>query len=140
MRVPIVRELAPGVDEPSADDPFRRETDAIDPGLDGLLVSLEDRHPEQVVVDPPFPRHELVGPGDGVRLEIVAEGEVAQHLEERLVSSVPADVLDVVGPHHLLAGHGARVGSLCLAEEERDELVHARVREQEPRLRRRDQR
>ena len=51
-----------------------------------------------------------------------------------------ADVLDVVRADHFCDGDGARVRRVGLAQEVRDELVHAGVREQQARLRRRDQR
>ena len=57
---------------------------------------------------------QLVGEGDGVGLEVVAEREVAQHLEERVVARGAADVLEVVvlaaGAHALLRAGGAREG------------------------------
>ena len=51
---------------------------------------------------------ELPGPVDRLALEVVAEAEVAQHLEERLVERGPADVLDVAGADALLAGRRPR--------------------------------
>ena len=92
------------------------------------------------MVDPVALGHELCAHRDRVGLEVVAEREVAEHLEERLVSGVATDDLDVVGAHHLLNGHGPRILGIGLPEEDRDELVHPRVREQQPRLGRRDQR
>ena len=41
-------------------------------------------------------REELPGERDRVLLEVVAEGEVAEHLEERVVARGDADVLEVV--------------------------------------------
>jgi hypothetical protein len=53
--------------------------------------------------------------GDRLFLEIVAEREVAQHLEERVVARGVADVVEVVvlaaGAHALLRGRGARHGA-----------------------------
>ena len=45
---------------------------------------------------------------DGVTLEIVAEAEVAEHLEERVVPLGDAHVLNVVCAHALLRGRGPR--------------------------------
>ena len=50
---------------------------------------------------------ELPGPVDRLALEVIAEAEVAQHLEERHVPRRLADVLDVAGADALLAGGGA---------------------------------
>src|SRR5690606_32859140 len=80
----------------------------------------------------------------GVALEIVAEAEVAQHLEEGVVTRRVADVFQVVvlaaSAHALLAGGGAGVGALFQAEEAVLELIHAGVGEQQGRVVRRNQR
>jgi len=58
---------------------------------------------------------------DRLVLEVVAEAEVAEHLEERVVPGRVADVLEVVvlaaGAHAALRARGAGVGALVLAEE-----------------------
>ncbi len=86
---------------------------------------------------------ELPGEIHGLLLEVVAEGEVAQHLEEGVVARRPAHVLQVVvlapGADALLAGGGARVVALLLAQEDVLELVHARVGEEEGRVPRGDE-
>src|SRR5439155_3089847 len=64
-------------------------------------------------------------------LEVVAEREVAEHLEEREVPVRVADVLDVAGPKHLLHGGRATIGRLGETKEERLELIHPGVREQQ---------
>ena len=73
-----------------------------------------------------------------VALEVVAEAEVAQHLEEGVVARGVADVLQVVvlaaGAHAFLRRGGARVGALVEAEEHVLELVHAGVGEQQRRV------
>ena len=80
-------------------------------------------------------RQELPGEGDRVLLEVVAEREVAEHLEERVVARGDAHVLEVVvlaaGAHALLGRGRARVVALLLAQEHVLELVHARVGEQQ---------
>ena len=57
---------------------------------------------------------ELPAERDRVLLEVVAEREVAEHLEERVVAGRDAHVLEVVvlaaGPDALLGGGGAGVG------------------------------
>ena len=68
---------------------------------------------------------------DRVALEVVAEAEVAEHLEERVVARGVAHVLEVVvlaaGAHAALRGRGARVRPLLLAEEHVLELHHAGI-------------
>ena len=66
----------------------------------------------------------LPGPVDRLALEIVAEAEVAQHLEEGMVVGRAADVVDVAGPQTLLAGRRPGEIQLAAAEEVVLELVH----------------
>ena len=42
----------------------------------------------------------------GLATEIIAEAEIAQHLEERVVIGGAADVVDVAGAQAFLAGGG----------------------------------
>ena len=94
---------------------------------------------------PPL-NHKFPRPSNRFLLEVIAKTPVAQHLEKRVVIGVEADVIEVVvfaaGADALLRVGGARRQSgngagpfvhvgLPLAEEDRDELVHARVGEQE---------
>ena len=81
-------------------------------------VAFEDGDVELCWVDAePLGRGEqLPGVGDGVALEVVAEGEVAEHLEEGVVAAGEADVFEVVvlaaGADALLRGGGAGVVAL----------------------------
>ena len=89
-------------------------------------------------VEPEVLGEELPGEGDRVLLEVVAEGEVAEHLEERVVAGGEADVLEVVvlaaGAHALLGGGGAHVVAALLAQEDVLELHHAGVGEEQGRI------
>ena len=67
---------------------------------------------------------------DRLALEVVAEREVAEHLEEREMPRGRADDLDVGGAERLLAGRHARVRRALLAEEVRLQRVHPGDREQ----------
>ena len=74
---------------------------------------------------------------DGLGLEVVAEAEVAEHLEEAEVAGGAADVVEVVvlaaGPRRTSApSRRAWYGRLLLAEEVRHELHHPRDGEQRP--------
>ena len=71
---------------------------------------------------------------DRLALEIVAEAEVAQHLEKGVVIGRAADVVDVAGPQAFLAGGGPGEIELHLAQKMILELVHARRREQHRRI------
>ena len=71
-------------------------------------------------------------------LEIVAEGEVAEHLEEGVVPGGVADIVEVVvlaaGAHAFLRRDGARIGPLLDAGEDVLELHHAGVGEHQRRV------
>jgi hypothetical protein len=108
------------------------------PDVVGLVVLGIDRDPQlvgrQLVdIDQQFP-----GVLDRVALEVVAEAEVAQHLEEGVVARGVADVFQVVvlaaGAHAFLRGRRAVVAALVEAEEDVLELVHPGVGEQQRRV------
>ena len=73
--------------------------------------------------------------GDGLLLEIIAEGKIAEHFEEGVVAIGEADIFEVVvlaaGANAFLAGGGAVVVALLEAEEDVLELVHAGVGEKQ---------
>ena len=90
-----------------------------------------------------FGEAELLGdqvPGelDRERLEVVAEGEIAQHLEEGVVPGGVADIVEVVvlaaGAHAFLRRGGAAVGPLLDAGEDVLELHHAGIGEHQRRV------
>ncbi len=72
---------------------------------------------------------------DGIFLEVVAEGEIAQHLEEGVMAGGVAHIVEVVvlaaGADAFLRGGGAAVGALFLTGEDVLELHHARIGEKE---------
>ena len=98
-----------------------------------LVVVAKDCHPQLVLGKLQFLCAELPGPGDGVTLEVVSEGEVAEHLEESVVACCTAHVFEVV----VLAGHaqallgrtGSVVAAILFAGEALLELDHAGVGE-----------
>ncbi len=88
------------------------------PDLVGLVVSrdalfaLEDRRDQPLGIELPLLGQQLPGQRNRVLLEVVAEREVAEHLEERVVAQRRADVVEVVvlaaDPHALLRRGRAR--------------------------------
>ena len=99
-------------------EPFellRRELDVIEPDPGRLFVVEVDRgrEPRGIDAEPLLVGAELPGPVDRLAFEIVAEAEIAEHLEERMVVGGPADVVDIARPQTLLAG--GRPGELQLA-------------------------
>ena len=75
---------------------------------------------------------------DRVFLEIIAEREIPQHLEEGVVARCVADIVEVVvlaaGAHAFLAGGRAGVQALLGAGEDVLELHHAGIGEQQGRI------
>ena len=96
------------------------------------------------LVEAPDPGEQLPGPGDRLLLEVIAEGPVAEHLEEGVVIGVVADVVEVVvlsaGADALLRVDDAAVLGRLGAEEVGLELVHAGVGEEQRRVVVRDDR
>ena len=157
--VPVGAELGPAVDQDLAaraarsghahapvvvllaepDDPVVGKARDLLPEVHGLVVVLVDAGVELRLVDPvaavgvragdQLPR-EL----DGAFLEVVAEREVAVHLEERAVPGGLADLLDVEGPHALLHRDRPLVRRRLLPEEVGLERHHAGVHEQQVRV------
>ena len=79
--------------------------DRVVPDLLGLVVGGVDGDPDAVAVEARASSvTQLPRPRDGVGLEVVAEAEVAEHLEEDEVARGAADVVEVVV---LAAGPGA---------------------------------
>ena len=115
-----------------------RDADLLGPEVVGLVVVDVDRGPELVLGQLVDLGQQLPGEADRVALEVVAETEVAEHLEERVVPGRVADVLEVVvlaaGAQRLLRGGRTRVRALLAAGEHVLELHHAAVDEQQRRV------
>ncbi len=81
---------------------------------------------------------QLPGELDGALLEVIAEGEVAEHLEKGVVARGVADIVEVVvlaaGAHTFLRGDCALVGALFQAGEDVLELHHAGIGEHQGRV------
>ena len=128
---------------PETQDALFRRADLF-PERDGLfvcghfLVALEDGEPQARRVKTVLVDEQVPGVADGVFLEVVAEGEVAEHLEEGVVARGLAHFVEVVvfaaRADALLGGCGARVGARLLPEEDIFELVHPGVGEQQSRV------
>jgi hypothetical protein len=108
------------------------------PQVLGVVIFAKDADVELVFGDGEIAREQLPGEGDGVLLEIVAEGEITQHLEKGVMAAGVADVIEIVvlasGADHLLRSGGTRVIALFDAGENVLELVHARVGEEQRRV------
>ena len=120
------------------DDARARDADRL-PDRDGLLVGAEterlvalvDGDPDVIGVEAEAVERQLPGVLRRALLEVLADREVAQHLEEGQMPRGGADVLDVDGAKALLAGRDQRVGRLLDAQEVGLERLHPRGREQD---------
>ena len=123
------------------DDPLARDADR-QPDVDRvlvraeaeLLVALEHRDPDVVRVEAEALQRQLPGELRRVFLEVVADAEVAQHLEAREVARRQADLVDVRRAEALLARRQAVVRRLLSTLEVGLERVHARRGEQYRRI------
>src|SRR4029450_11532566 len=82
---------------------------------------------------------QLEPPPARLALEVVPEGEVPEHLEQREMPGRVPHVVYVPGPETLLNACGPGEWRRRVSEEIRDELVHPGVRQQQSGLRRWDQ-
>src|SRR5690606_29313657 len=103
-------------------DPVLRDAGDLAPQRRCLGIVLVDRHPQPALVEPVATVGLRLGDQvprvlDGAFLEVVAEREVARHLEERVVPGGLADLVDVAGTHALLHAGRARVRRRGLAQE-----------------------
>ena len=127
-----------------AQDALGRKPAYLAPELLGILVRLKYRRPKLLLGQAPLAREQLPRPGDRLFLVVIAEGPVAQHLEEGVMVSVAPDRFEVVvlaaDAQALLRARRARVGAPLHAEKDVLELDHARVGEEQRRVLLRHQR
>ena len=113
---------------------FRDARDLLPEAL-GFVVFAEDGDVELVFGEAVIFRDEVPGELDGFGFEVVAEGEIAEHFEERVVAAGVADVFEIVvfaaGADAFLGGGGAGVVARFEALEDLFELVHAGVGEEQ---------
>ena len=114
----------------------------LGPDVVSLIVLFVDGDVQLILRDshPLVGSQELPCPGNDLFLEVILEGEVAQHLEEGAVAGGDAHALDVRGADALLAGGHAMTGRLLLSEEPLLHRCHAAVDEQQAGVVLRDER
>ena len=89
------------------EDPFRRDPFLFIPDLESLVIFFVNGRIQTVGGKPRDVRQEVPGPVDRFFFEVIAEREIAEHLKERTVAAVLADVVDIAGTDALLAGRDA---------------------------------
>ena len=120
-----------------AEDPAVRDAGDLPPQLPRFIVGMVHRDIQPVGIDaePLAARHPFPGVFDRLLLEVIAEGEVAEHLEERVVARGVTHLLEVVvlpaGADALLAGYRARVVAAFQPLKHPLELHHAGVRKEQ---------
>ena len=110
--------------------------DFVEPDRGGLGVVLIDRRRKRFgrKAEPFLFGEEFPRPMDRLALEVVAEAEIAEHLEEGVVIRRSADVVDVAGSEAFLTGGRAGKVEFAPAEEMVFELVHPRGGEEDRRI------
>jgi hypothetical protein len=121
-----------------ADTALFRHADLLPPEIVGLVILVIHRHPQAFRRQLVLLGQQIPGIADRIALEVVAEGEVAEHLEEGVMARRVADVLEVVvlaaRAQTPLCGRRALVGPCFPAEKHVLELHHARVGEKQGRI------
>ncbi len=127
-----------------ANDPPVVEPRDPAPQRSRFLVLVIDRHQQPRRIEPELARDQVPRQLDRQRLEIVAEREIAEHLEERVMPRRVSDIVEVVvlaaRPHHLLRRRRPRIWTALLAGEHVLELHHSGIGEQQRRIVARHQR
>jgi len=124
------------------DHVVRGDAHLLGPDIVSLIVLFVDGDVELILGDghPLVAGQKLPSPRNDLFLEVVLEGEVAQHLEEGAVAGGDADALDIRGADALLAGGHAVTGRLLLSEEPLLHGSHAAVDQQQAGVVLRDER
>ena len=108
------------------------------PQVERFVVVVVDGDGQLLSRQAEFAREQIPRILNRVVLEIVAEREVAQHLEERVVARGIADIVEVVvlaaGAHAFLRRHRPHIGAFLDAGEDVLELHHPGVGEHQGRI------
>ena len=118
-----------------ADDAAVGQAGDLLPQVPGFVVGVVDGDQQPVLGQADTLLDEIPGQRDGFFLEVIAEGEIAQHLEKSVVAGGIADIVEVVmlaaGADAFLHRSGAGIGALFGAGEDILELHHAGIGEQQ---------
>ena len=112
----------------------REQARDVAPERFGLVVGDVDGDPEVLRIKTELPGEQLPRVGDRQVLEVVAETEVPEHLEEGHMTRRGSGHVDVDGAHARLHRRRPRRGRRSLGKEVRLELDHAGDREQHRRV------
>src|SRR5438105_3238914 len=103
-----------GIDQLTEKIGFEDALDALEDAGHALQPQAGDE--QLVLLQPELLRDQVPGEFDRTLLEVVAEGEIAEHLEKSEMARGVADIVEVVvlaaGPDAFLRGGGALIGAL----------------------------
>lgn len=120
------------------------ETGDLLPEIKSLVVGVIDRHEKAVLVDAELASDQVPGVADCFFLEIITEGEVAEHFKESVVTCRVTDIVEVVvlatGANALLRRRCRGIRAALKTGENVLELHHARIGEHQRRVVTRNQR
>ena len=114
-----------------AEDLLRGYAHFLVPDLEGLVIVLIDGGIQPVLVQAHHLGQKLPTPVDGLVLEVVTEGEVAQHFKVGAVTSSLANVFNIAGTDTLLAGADPMTRRLHLTGKVRLHGRHAGINQQQ---------
>ena len=121
-----------------ADDPLLGQAGYLLPQIERFVVVVIDGDGQLLRRQAEVARQQIPGVFDRMVLEIIAEREVAEHFEERVMARGIADIVEVVvlaaGAHALLRRRRPHVGALLDPGEHVLELDHPGVGEHERRI------
>jgi len=115
------------------DDPFLGQASNFLPQIKGFVIGMENGHGQPVRRYAPGLGDQGPGMDDRLFLEIVAKGEIAQHLEEGMMPCGIADIVEIIvlaaGADAFLARRRRGIAALLDAGEDILERDHARIDE-----------
>ena len=121
-----------------ADDARIGQSGDLLPQGPGFVIAVIDGDHQAVLGQTQLVGQKAPGERDGALLEIIAEGEISQHLEEGVMARGVADILQIVvlaaGAHAFLGSRRARVIPGFGADEDVLELDHSGIGEQQCRI------
>ena len=119
------------------DDPVLGQAHFL-PDAGGLVIRMVNGDQEALPVYAEVTRQQVPREWNGLVLEVVSKGEVSEHLEERMVASGVANIVEVIvlaaGTDALLGRCGSRVFAGFQSRKQVLELDHARVDEHQCRV------
>ena len=78
------------------DDALVGETGELFPEIESFVVGMIDSDQQAILVEAPFLGQQCPSMQDGLLLEVIAEAEIAEHLEEGVVARGVADIVEIV--------------------------------------------